>query len=493
MSKLRSLLLGGVAVLMVCGTAVSSDFQEDHESIEGPFKSPMEVTAACLECHEDASMEVMATSHWSWSSEQEVPGKGKILRGKKNSINNLCISIGGNWPRCTSCHIGYGWKDGTFDFSDPARVDCLACHDTTGKYFKAKDAPAGSGMVPGHTGNKKFDANPYDLVTMAQNAGKPSRANCLNCHANGGGGNNAKHGDIDRSLYTPNAAIDIHMAVDGNDFSCQDCHVTKEHQIAGNASVVSPYGNNPVSCEECHEDEPHKNTKINGVYNKHTKRVACQSCHIPFFAKKYATKTEWDWSQAKSPKELPENGKIIKKGGNDIYIYKMGSFVYRQNVKPVYKWYDGTAGFYSMGDEMDPTKVTQLNYPNGSRDEESSKIAPFKVLKGVQPYDKKNNIIITPKFFGKKDDPDAFWVNFDWKKAAAAGMKANGLEFSGEVGFTETVTYWPTNHMVSPAHKALKCVHCHGKKGRMNWQELGYKDDPKLLAKLRRLKSQNKE
>lgn len=488
----KVLVLSAAAVLMAVGVSVSSEIPEDHESIEGPFNSPMEVTAACLECHEDASMEVMATSHWNWALEQDVPGKGKVVRGKKNSINNFCISVSGNWPRCTSCHVGYGWKDDKFDFSDPTRVDCLACHDTTGKYFKAKDAPAGSGMPPGFTGNKKFDAKPYDLVDMAQKSGKPSRANCLNCHANGGGGNNVKHGDIDRSLYAPDESIDIHMAADGNNFTCQNCHVTKEHQITGNASIVSPYGNNPVTCEECHTDEPHKNTKINGVYNKHARRVACQTCHIPYFAKKHATKMEWDWSKAKNPKELAPDKKIIKKHGHAVYIFKKGRFVYKEKVVPTYDWYDGTAGFYSLGDTIDPSKATRLNYPNGSQENENSKIAPFKVLKGVQPYDKKNNILITPKLWGKKGDPDAYWINFDWKKAAAAGMKANGLDFSGEVGFTKTVSYWPTNHMVSPGKKSLKCVSCHGKKGRMDWKALGYKDDPKLLAKLRRLKARKK-
>jgi hypothetical protein len=32
--------------------------------------------------------------------------------------------------------------------------------------------------------------------------------------------------------------------------------------------------------------------------------------------------------------------------------------------------------------------------------------------------------------------------------------------------------------MVSTKDKALKCTHCHGKDGRMNWTELGYTADP---------------
>jgi cytochrome c len=65
----------------------------------------------------------------------------RIDLGKRSAtINNFCINLNGNWPRCTSCHIGYGWEDEKFDFSDMTKIDCLVCHDTTGKYKKAPPA-----------------------------------------------------------------------------------------------------------------------------------------------------------------------------------------------------------------------------------------------------------------------------------------------------------------------------------------------------------------
>ncbi|MBC8319024.1 MAG: hypothetical protein H8E41_14090 [Desulfobulbaceae bacterium] len=68
----------------------------DHAEIEGPFSTPMEVTATCLECHEDAATEVMATSHWTWDMEQEIDGE-MVKRGKTNVLNNFCISVNSNW------------------------------------------------------------------------------------------------------------------------------------------------------------------------------------------------------------------------------------------------------------------------------------------------------------------------------------------------------------------------------------------------------------
>jgi hypothetical protein len=35
------------------------------------------------------------------------------------------------------------------------------------------------------------------------------------------------------------------------------------------------------------------------------------------------------------------------------------------------------------------------------------------------------------------------------------------------------------NHMVVPKSQALKCNDCHGAKGRMDWQALGYSGDPR--------------
>jgi hypothetical protein len=190
----------------------------------------------------------------------------------------------------------------------------------------------------------------------------------------------------------------------------------------------------------------------------------------------------WDWSQAKNPKELPEDKRIIKEHGHAVYIFKKGKFVYEDNVTPTYLWYNGTAGAYMAGDKIDPTKNTDLNHPNGSKDDPNSKLMPFKVHTAKQPYDKKQNIIAFPKVWGPKGDPDAFWTAFDWNKALAAGMKANGLEYSGEYGFAPTSTYWPINHQVAPVKEALRCNDCHGAKGRINWHHLGYEADPKSLV-----------
>lgn len=449
---------------------------EEHRQISGPFDSPMAVTRKCLECHEDAARDIMQTTHWKWEMKQDLNGQGEVLRGKKNAINNFCISINGNWPRCTSCHIGYGWKDANFDFSDPERVDCLVCHDTTGTY---KKPGAGAGLPAGFTGNPDFDKKPVDLVAVARNVGAPKRGNCISCHGYGGGGDNVKHGDIESSMTSTTRDVDVHMGTDGLDFTCQTCHTTSNHAIKGNAMVVSPGGNNHLACVDCHDRQPHDETLL----NEHMDTVACQTCHIPEYARVLPTKLYWDWSTAGQDREV-ENDQY----GKPRYDKKKGDFVWGRNVTPAYAWYNGKAGAYLTGDTIDPARPTVLSWPEGNITDMAARIHPFKVHEGKQIYDTVHGYLITPKVFGKKGDPDAYWVNFDWNKAAAAGMKASGLPFSGEYGFAPTVMYWSINHMVVPADQALGCLDCHGDQGRLDWKALGYKADPMRDSSARRTK-----
>ncbi len=66
------------------------------------------------------------------------------------------------------------------------------------------------------------------------------------------------------------------------------------------------------------------------------------------------------------------------------------------------------------------------------------------------------------------NDEDALWGNYDFGKAIEAGMKKNGIPYSGEWGFVETYSYWPINHMVAPKDDALDCSSCHADDGRLN-------------------------
>ncbi len=414
--------------------------------IQGPFAAGEDVTRACLPCHPDSAQEVMATSHWTWTSQEvEVAWRGgPVSTGKANLLNNFCIGVQSNWEGCTKCHAGYGWQDADFDFQNASAVDCLVCHDQTGAYVKSTAGRPAEGV---------------DLLAAAQSVSRPTRANCGTCHFYGGGGDAVKHGDLDSSLTFPSQSVDVHMGE--YEFECVNCHRTEAHQIRGRSISVSVDNANQVACTDCHSLQPHAEPRLNA----HTDSVACQTCHIPAVALREPTKVEWDWSTAGHdwPEDLHE------------YLKIKGSFVYASNYTPEYAWYNGVvADRYLLGDEIDPAAVTRLNPPAGSILDPSAMIWPFKIHRGVQPYDTVYRYLLQPKTVGE----GGFWTDFDWDQAFALGSQATGLPYSGQYGWARTEMFWPLTHMVAPAGNALQCADCHSPEGRLDWAQLGYPGDP---------------
>ncbi|OIO03822.1 MAG: cytochrome C [Elusimicrobia bacterium CG_4_10_14_0_2_um_filter_56_8] len=417
-------------------------------ALQKKFTSPRQVTEACIGCHNKRHEEVMRSAHWNWEKEEYIEGRGVVYLGKKNAINNFCISTPGNEKSCAKCHIGYGMDSKGTEFSDRGSVDCLVCHDNSETYTKAPDkggAPLGT----------------LDLNLIAQSVGKPKRTNCGVCHFFGGGGNNVKHGDLEKALFEPDRDLDVHMASAGQNLQCVDCHKTEKHNISGKMYSLSSMNQNRSTCEQCHTAAPHADT----VLNEHTVKVACQTCHIPAYAKANATKMYWDWSTAgklKNGKPYAEEDSM----GNHSYMSIKGSFVWKKNVKPDYIWFNGTASHYLSGDKVDDKAgPLVLNPLHGSYADENSKIIPVKIHVANQPYDPENKILIQPRLFSENKGEGAFWKDFNWVSAARAGMKAIGLPFSGKVSFIKTEMYWPLNHMVAPKESSVKCSECHIREG----------------------------
>ncbi len=389
----------------------------DHgkfEALDQQFASGPEVTRACLTCHTEAAKQIHGTKHWTWDFVN--PETGQRL-GKKNVINNFCVSATPNIAECSSCHVGYGWKDDTFDFSSEENVDCLVCHDTTGTYSKkALRTP----------GKRK-----PNLKKMAQSVGPTSRATCGACHLSGGGGDAVKHGDLDPSVEHPDVFLDVHMDADGLDFTCSDCHGAKSHKVEGGRYDAKPHGNGGMTkhgkdeehshatCQSCHGDAPMKDEKL----NEHTDKIACQTCHIPEYSRgDYPTKTWWDWSTAGT---LDVDGKpFVAKDdwGWEVYNSKKGDFRWQRNVVPDYVWFNGTIRYTLLGDTFDPAKVLSVNALDGGPDDPDSRIYPVKVMRGKQPYDAVNKTLTAVQTTGK----DGYWTTFDWDTAIDRGMTSVG-------------------------------------------------------------------
>jgi len=452
-------------------TADHTKFKE----LQQAFKSGPEVTRACLGCHTEAARQIQQTQHWTW--EFVNPRNGQVL-GKKHVINNFCVAIPSNYASCNSCHIGYGWKDDTFDFSSQENVDCLVCHDTTGNYKK----PSG---LAGHPVYKEMElppdsgnfVKPVDLQKVAQKVGKSSRDSCGSCHFFGGGGDGIKHGDMDSSLGAPDRSLDVHMDATGADFTCATCHMTTGHRVPGSRYSPTAFdtggshmrgkadSSNPVTCQSCHGNKPHS-AKYSEL-NDHSNMIACQTCHIPAMARGgIATMLTWDWSTSgrMGPNGKPMQTKDAK--GRVIYDSKKGDFGLGENVVPEYTWFNGQVTYTLLGDPIDKAiGITRINRFEGSPTDGKSRIWPVKVFRGMQPYDPVNKSLVIPHTTGTDDD--SYWKHFNWQKAIARGMASVGKPFSGQVDFIRTEMTWPLNHMVAPKEASLKCRQCHIKNGRL--------------------------
>lgn len=460
-----------------------SDSTTDHsklKQLQHSFASGPEVTEACLECHTEASDQVKHSVHWNWLYDQKDTGQ---TLGKSKVLNAFCGNVTSNEPRCTSCHVGYGWED--MDTPPPQEanaVDCLVCHDNSGQYTKLA---TGAGHPPLEAKGKTItgaDAWAVDLTKAAQSVGATGRQNCGGCHFYGGGGDNVKHGDLSSALYEPTRDVDVHMSADGENFTCSTCHISDKHVLAGSRydtvahdtiGLGKPGADRSVaSCESCHSDQPHP-VNVKGMkLNDHTDKVACQTCHIPEFARGgVATKTLWDWSTAGklNAEGKPYSEENYTQGdGKHLHTYMStkGDFAYGENVVPYYDWFDGNVEYTLADATIDPTQRVEINKISGSADDGVSKIWPFKRMEGRQAYDVKLNHLVYNHVWGPTTDT-AFWTNFDYSKSIEAGMKAAGAEYSGEYGFVDTYMYWPITHMVAPSEDALDCAECHAEGGRM--------------------------
>jgi len=434
----------------------------DHGNVtalQKKFKSGPEVTQACLSCHSEAEKQFHKTIHWTWKAGATENG---AVRGKAgHSLNNYCISAN-SWQDkgCLSCHPGWGSKTES--------VNCLVCHGqkdinweeafTDYQAFSESDDPEEQEIADEISG---------EIQAAVVAVSRPTRKNCGSCHFYGGGGDGVKHGDLDSSLAKPNKKLDVHMGVDGQNFECTRCHTTSMHNIAGRVYTQPAYTDrkslieddltSKITCESCHSAKPHK---AGSKANDHTDKVSCQACHIPTFARVNPTKMSWDWAQSGKLKD----GKPYKtkdEFGKHDYLSIKGQMKWAKDVKPEYAWFNGSIDSLTAKDTIDPSGEVRLSHAVGSPDDSNSRIYPFKVHRGNQPYDKINKTLLVPLLSG----PKGYWKDMNWDRALTLGNKAVGVPFSGEFDFVKTTYVYPTTHMVAPKDNVVNCTECHIQKG----------------------------
>jgi hypothetical protein len=296
----------------------------------------------------------------------------------------------------------------------------------------------------------------------AQGVHRPMRSNCLQCHAKAGGGDAVKRGDLTLAhADTADFTFDVHMSTTGADLKCQSCHTFTDHKVAGKGSDLRPTDSDvTVECSNCHS-EMAAGDHEGSFLDRHTARVACQTCHIPTYAKDAADSaateaTEvyrtWLSSHSDTAPFHPVMDKL-----NDLL--------------PEYRFWNRLSDNYLLGDvaSVDPqTGRYPTSRPLGDVDDPDSKLYAFKYKTAQQPMANSTGQLIAL-------DTSVFFATGDAAAATEQGLANMGLGADEPYSWVETDTYQMLNHEVSPSGQALECGDCHGSTARMDLHgDLGY-------------------
>ncbi len=482
-----------LVVLFSILTLQSCDLGSDNDSVpvvlevheEYFLTNTYDDTETCLNCHSDAGDHVLLSGHWNWQGvAANLAGYESESHGKNDMINNFCIAVPSNEGRCTQCHIGYGYSDNTFNFGLAENIDCLICHDQSGTYKKSKTA-AGN---PDPSVNLQIVAK-----SVGGNGGVPQIINCIGCHANAGGGDNVKHGDLSTALLATTHDYDVHMGTDGGNFTCVTCHDVKRTQTGeqldhgiGGMPFHSVDEGGMKQCDDCHGDIviAHQNKDMGRLFiaangNPYHERLACQVCHIPKIAQQIATKTYWDWSTAGQDIDpVP----IDPVSGRPTYDKKKGSFTWALDVRPVLRVHDGkwNKTMINVNDQYASIPVV-LAEPAADTSDQSAMIYPLKLMRGKQVADANNKTMLVPHLFGMAGGPNPYWAKYDWHLALLDGAAYTGQTYTNAYEFVDTEMLLSVNHEVAPGSESLgkddRCDDCHGS-GQIDWASLGWAEDP---------------
>jgi len=439
----------------LCGDGIDQDCDgSDLSCGDGHDGLVWNGSETCLQCHTTQAHEVHASVMYQWEGATPDMTSGPNLQGKiSGAVNSYCVSILGNWDVCGNCHVGLGEPPTPEATSEQlSNIDCMICHQDAYRRKKVDGR-----FVPNE------EAMTITMDQAARTVHPPGRYNCLQCHAKAGGGDAVKRGDLTMAqISTTDRNFDVHMATTGANMRCQECHTFTDHKVAGKGSDLRPTDSaDQLECSDCHSNMTTNDGHEGDYVERHITRVACQTCHIPIYAKdasdspsSEATETHRTWLTTHST--APPFHPALSKD-NDLI--------------PEYRFWNRKSSNYLLHDAavIDPmTGRYPTSRPLGDVADNQAKLYAFKYKTAEQPFahDQSKLIALDTSVFFATGDPIA---------ATEQGLVNMGLSENEPYSWVETDTFQMLNHQVSTSGAALECNDCHGSTQRMDLQgELGY-------------------
>lgn len=386
--------------------------------------------ATCLACHAQQVHDFAASNHYQW-------------KGKLGAMNDFCgypdinlgpsrlMTVNGKQVDggCAMCHAGLGERPTS---ENELNADCLMCHASQ---YERTAVDIGAGVF-------RFRPNYPAMPATITIQRTPERQACLVCHDSSGGGENNKRGDMSAALAAPSVNQDVHM---GNGITCVDCHTTASHKIAGRgADLLVDEGVPMRQCASCHNPNVDHPTEV----VRHLDKVACQSCHIPAFARVASTDMLRDYRTA----EVNSRG-----------LYEP-AIIRGANITPQYAFWNGQSVIYAY---HTPAATGQwMAKPSGGIDD--GKLYPFKRHEAWMPQDPAGKAILPVK-------SGILFQTGNLDAAIKAGAQAAGFDISATgYTFVNVQRLMGIFHEMPPANQALKCAACHDSTNRVDFNALGY-------------------
>ena len=453
---------------------ISDEARRAHASIT-EYKGP----ETCVGCHESEALEMHSSVHYQQSG--MTPNVSNISgnAGKsEDAFNTYCGSIRTS-PlfTCAGCHVGNGRPpEPEATQAQLNNIDCLMCHQDD--YARVGAPPFQPWEVVGENGQPTTIFIPFEetfqfipdeskmsisILEAARTVHPTTRKTCLRCHAGASGSDGGKRGDISSVTVDPPKSSDIHMSSHGEDLKCANCHDAGNHRVFGRGLDLRPNDHaTMLTCSRCHSEQPHAEDSRVSILDTHANRVACQTCHIPKFAKDISTELVRDWTHPHFSAKAC--------GGRGGWV---PDEVRASNVIPSYRWFDGTSQVYVLG-QVPPVNEDgekAFGIPNGDVDSDNAKIYPMKEHRSLSAQHDASGVMIPHSTF-------TFFTTSSFDEAVRVGMEQEGL--TGSYTLVDVHTFQTINHGVEDDDNALSCAECHsslsaGSATRMDLQgKLGY-------------------
>jgi hypothetical protein len=531
-----TLVVAGLALAIASGAAQPAATSPQQRDPVPEHLAITEYTGpeTCVACHQDEAEAMFGSVHYQQSGPTpnvpNIPGFAGERGFGDIGFNTYCgTHITSPRATCAGCHVGNGrYPQPTMTPEQLANIDCLMCHQDA--YQRTPAGPFEPYTVLGSDGQPATIQIPIEdatgfaympdeanmsisILEAARTVHPPTRASCLRCHAGASGSDGGKRGDFSSATVNPTRHSDFHMSAAGADLVCTDCHAVGGHRVRGRGLDLRP-NDSPerFTCAACHTDRPHGDySAYNGTRrDTHALKVACQSCHIPTYAKDVSTEMERDWT-------LPFFSPAACSGQGGWKPEETRA----SDVVPTYAWFDGTSNVIvlgqppvgevsgrqsfaiPMGDVTDgpgaklyPMKEhlsnsAQLVRVLGDADndtdvDETDLPAVLACVSGpdvpadcafvdVEP-DADTDLVDVAQFqlcFAGADTPSAcgtpgemvphstftFFTTADFSRAVRDGMRTVGM--AGQWQLVDVHTYQTLNHGVEDHDTALACGQCH--------------------------------